>query len=256
MIHLDDALKRYPERLRGFKEGILKECLQYRILDIIYKSAFADRLVFIGGTAIRIVYQGQRFSEDLDFDNRGLDQNDFDEIAQIIRRELEFDGYAVEVKNVFRGAYHCYIRFPGVLFQHGISGHKEQRVLIKIDAEPQDYDYQAKKFLINTAGIFRYINTVDAPLLLSQKIAACLGRKAAKGRDFFDVVFLMSLADPDYGYLDKRFGITGWAGLSSALKERISGINMASLAADVEPFLFDAAQKDRVLLFEEWIESR
>ena len=100
MLNFEDVLNAYPERLRGFKENILKEYLQYRILDIIYGSPYADKLVFMGGTAIRIVHQGVRFSEDIDFDNRGLDEKKFNDLARLIKRELSLDGYSVAVKNV------------------------------------------------------------------------------------------------------------------------------------------------------------
>ncbi len=255
MLNLEDILARYPERLRGFKENILKEYLQHKILDIIYGSKYAGRLVFIGGTAIRIVHQGVRFSEDLDFDNRGLTQADFEDISALIKRELELDGYNVDLKNVFAGAYHCYIRFPGILFEQGLSGYKQQRILIRIDAEPQNYDYREEKFLLNVFGIFRYINTVPVALLLSQKISACLQREPEKGRDFFDVVFLMAKTEPDYGYLGQKFGIRARQELVAALKERISRINLGALARDVEPFLFDPSQKDRVLLFGDWLNT-
>lgn len=255
MLRFEDALKKYPERLRGFKENILKEYLQYKILDIIYSSKYAERMIFIGGTAIRIVHEGVRFSEDIDFDNRGLAEEDFDDVANIIQRNLSIEGYSVEVKNVFKGAYHCYIRFPGLLFDHNISGHKEERILIQIDAESQNYQYLEDKFLINKFGIFRYINTVPAALLLAQKIFACLKRKRAKGRDFFDVVFLMSLADPDYNYLRQKAGIESRKELISALQSRIQDLNMRALALDVEPFLFDSTQKDRIILFEDWLKT-
>jgi len=254
MINLENVLSRYPERLRGFRENILKEYLQYKILDIIYKSPYGDRLVFLGGTAIRIVHQGIRFSEDIDFDNRGLSEEDFKSVAALVKRELELDGYAVDLKNVFKGAYHCYVRFPGILFEHGLPGHKQERILIRIDAEPQEYDYQEEKFLLNAFGIFRYINTVPVSLLLSQKIAACLERKRAKGRDFFDVVFLAAGTGPDYGYLIQRLGIADKTQLVAALKERASQLNLESLAGEVEPFLFDASQKDRVALFSDWLQ--
>ncbi len=255
MLNFDDALSRYPQRLQGFKENILKEYLQYRILDIIYGSKYAARLIFLGGTAIRIVHQGVRFSEDLDFDNRGLDEKQFEDIARIIHRELTLDGYTVAIKNVFKGAYHCHINFPGLLYEQGMSGHKAERILIQIDAEPQGYAYTSDKFLVNQFGIFRYINTVPVALLLSQKIFACLNRKKEKGRDFFDVVFLMSRAAPDYAYLKEKTGIDGKQGMIAALKARIGKIDMKALAKDVEPFLFDADQKERVALFEQWLNT-
>ena len=255
MLNFDNILKNYPLRLRGFRENILKEYLQIRILDIIYRSKYAQKLVFLGGTAIRIVHQGTRFSEDIDFDNRGLQQEDFDALAGIIESELLLDGYFVEVKNVFKGAYHCYIKFPGLLFNEGLSGHKKEKILIQIDAESQDYEYSPEKFLINQFSVFRYINTVPLPLLLSQKIVACLNRKRAKGRDFFDVVFLMSKTKPDYRYLEERVDIKNHKEMINVLGGRVNKLNMISLASDVEPFLFDAYQKNRIILFKEWLDG-
>jgi predicted nucleotidyltransferase component of viral defense system len=253
MLNFEDALKRYPERLRGFKENILKEYLQYRILDIIYGSTYGNHLVFIDGTSIRIAHRGMRFSEDLDFDNRGLKEPDFERLAKIIQTELEFDGYTVETKNVFKGAYHCYIKLPGLLFEHGMTGHKQEKILIQIDAEPQKYNFTPDRFLINEFGIFRYIAVAPLGLLLSQKIYACLNRKREQGRDFFDVVFLMSLAEPDYRYLNEKTAINNKKALVKALKDRIKGFNMKTLARDIEPFLFDPSQKNRVAEFGEWL---
>jgi predicted nucleotidyltransferase component of viral defense system len=255
MLNLGDILRTYPQRLHGFKENILKEYLQYKILDIIYGSSFADRLVFLGGTSIRIVHQGVRFSEDLDFDNLGIDEKDFDVLAGLIRKELELDGYEVAIKNVFKGAYHCRINFPGLLFEQGMSGLREERILIQIDAEPQRYSYSPEKFLINSFGIFRYINTVPPALLLSQKILACLKRKKEKGRDFFDVVFLMGKTAPDYRYLQEKAGIAGKQEMITALRQRVDHIDMKGLAQDVEPFLFEPSQKDRVSLFKQFLDT-
>jgi hypothetical protein len=125
----------------------------------------------------------------------------------------------------------------------------------KIDAEPQHYQYSPEKFLINRFGIFRYINTVPSALLLSQKILACLNRKKEKGRDFFDVVFLMGKTTPDYGYLQEKAGIGSKEEMILALQERVDRIDMKTLAQDVEPFLFDPSQKARILLFKQWLDT-
>lgn len=74
MLELNQIESYYPEHLRVFKKNILREYLQYKILEIIYDSKFTVNLVFMGGTAIRIIHGGSRFSEDLDFDNINLIQ--------------------------------------------------------------------------------------------------------------------------------------------------------------------------------------
>jgi predicted nucleotidyltransferase component of viral defense system len=255
MLNFEDVLNSYPAKLRGFKANILKEYLQYKILDIIYSSKYARNLIFLGGTAIRIVHQGIRFSEDIDFDNTGLNQNDFQEIALLIKRELSQEGYVVEMRNVFKGAYRCYIKFPGILFEHVLTGHKQERILIQVDAQSQAFEYEPDKYLINKFGIFRYINTVPVPLLLAQKIWTCLSRKREKGRDFFDVVYLMSKTNPDYRYLNEKAGIGNKEDMKAALKARAAELDMKALAKSIEMFLFDPSQKDRVALFNEWLET-
>jgi predicted nucleotidyltransferase component of viral defense system len=255
MLTIEEIIRHYPEKLRGFRENLLKEYLQYRIMDIIYASSFSADLVFLGGTALRIVHQGTRFSEDLDFDNCGLSEGQFTEVADLIQKKLQLDGYTVVMKNVLRSAWHCHVDFPGLLFAQGMTGHKEERILIQIDVEPQQYAYTPAKFFINRFGLFRTINTVPVSLLLAQKVYACLNRKREKGRDFFDIVFLMAKADPDYDYLKTKIGITNRNEMITALKARARTVDLKALSNDVEPFLMDPSQKDRVLLFQEWLNS-
>lgn len=71
MLELSQIESFYPESLRPFKKNLLREYLQYKILEIIFLSEFAQGLSFMGGSAIHIVHGLPRFSEDLDFDNRG-----------------------------------------------------------------------------------------------------------------------------------------------------------------------------------------
>lgn len=252
MLNIDEITRDYPERLRSFKENILKEYLQYKILDIVFGSKYADRLIFMGGTAIRILHGGARFSEDLDFDNTGVGAVEFEALSEHIVSELALEGYEVQVRNVLKGAYHCHIKFPSLLYAEGLSGHREERILIRIDTEPRNCEYELAKHLLNRFGIFRYINAVPPELLLAQKILACLRRKRAMGRDFFDVVFLMSKTDPDYEYLRQRADIGDEGELVDALRNRSTKLDMQALARDVEPFLFDPSQKDRVAHFNEW----
>ncbi len=255
MLNFEDILSYYPKHLQIYKENILKEYLQHKILDIVFSTKFSNQLVFLGGTSIRIIHNSTRFSEDLDFDNLGLSEKEFINISETVQHKLSLEGYMVEIKNVLKSAFHCYIRFPGLLFDMKLTGHKEKKILIQLDTEPQKYDYTPEKYLINKFGIFRNINVTPLPLLLSQKIAACLKRKRAKGRDFFDVVFLMSKTTPEYEYLKLHTDIATPDELVSALKQRVQELDLAILAKDIEPFLFDPSQKDRVLHFKEWLDS-
>jgi len=59
----------------------------------------------MGGTTIHMIHGVRAFSEDLDFDNRGLSQEDFDDLSDKILGQLELYGYPVEIQNRYRGAF-------------------------------------------------------------------------------------------------------------------------------------------------------
>ena len=92
MLSLKNIEQYYPENERPFKRNILREYLQYKILEIIFNSPYANEVVFLGGTALRIVYNNSRFSEDLDFDNFKLNEEQFADLANEIKKGLETPG--------------------------------------------------------------------------------------------------------------------------------------------------------------------
>ena len=86
MISLNEIEAHYPENLRLFKKFILREYLQYLILELIFESKHALKLSFLGGTCLRIIHNSHRFSEDIDFDNFNLTQADFEIITKQLQR--------------------------------------------------------------------------------------------------------------------------------------------------------------------------
>jgi ATP-dependent Lon protease len=72
MLDLQQIKKEYSEPLQGYERAIIREYLQYKILQAIFESKQASKLSFLGGTALRIVHGNSRFSEDIDLDNFGL----------------------------------------------------------------------------------------------------------------------------------------------------------------------------------------
>ena len=104
MLEFQQIKEQYPENLQRFERSILREYLQYKILQAIFDSKHASRLSFLGGTALRIVYGNTRFSEDIDLDNLGLSWQEFEEVIQKVSRFLYLEGFVVEVNNVKKGA--------------------------------------------------------------------------------------------------------------------------------------------------------
>ena len=187
MLELRQIESFFPEYLRGFKRNLLREYLQYKILDAIFSSRYGQKLAFMGGT----------FSADI----------------------------------------------------------KVEKILIKLDAEPQKFKYTPERVVINKFDVFIGINVVPAGILLAQKFYAILARPRAMGRDFYDAVFLSGKTNPDFAYLKERAGIADKEGLKSALLEHCAKLDFKLLAKDVEQFLFSPDDAKKVLLFLEYVKG-
>jgi len=253
MINIKDIIKEYPKPQQAFKRRILREYFQYKILDLIYQGKYSKQLIFLGGTALKIVYGNPRFSEDLDFDNLGISHDDFNLLTSSIKKGMEKEGYKVEIRNIFKGAFRCYLKILEVLFELKLTEHKSEKILIQLDTAPHKFSYAPEDYLLQKFEVFRWIKVAPIDIILAQKIATITERKRAKGRDFFDIVFLYSKTEPNYQYLDSRLGIKNKDQLKEKLIKIAGGLDFRALANDVEPFLFDLSQKDRVLYFEKFI---
>ncbi|MCU0652962.1 MAG: nucleotidyl transferase AbiEii/AbiGii toxin family protein [Candidatus Pacebacteria bacterium] len=255
MLSLTNIEKYYPENERPFGRNILREYLQYKILEIIFNSEIGRSLAFLGGTALRILYGNNRFSEDLDFDNFGLGEEQFTGIADEIKKGLGSQGYKVEIKNVFKGAYRSCIKMPDVLFDNELSDLRQEKIMIQIDTASHDFAYERDLKIINKFDVFTQIYTTPIDVLLSQKIYAALNRSRAKGRDFFDIVFLLPQTKPDYGYLQAKLGIKNGGELKDALISKTADFDFDELAKDVEPFLINVADAKKIKMFIPYIKS-
>ncbi len=255
MLDLTQIESFYPELLRPFKRNLLREYLHYKILEVIFSSRFAEKLVFMGGTAIHIAYGLPRFSEDLDFDNIGLDKAGFESLTKLIQKRLCLEGYPIEVKNSFTGAYRSYIRVADILFENKLTVHKEEKMLIQIDAEPQKFAYKPDKVILNKFDVFTRINVIPEDILLAQKIYAIFMRKRPMGRDFYDTIFLFGKTKPNFKYLKSKMKVDTLSVLKEKLLARCKHLDFKDLAKDLAPFLFIPADAKKVLLFNEYIKN-
>ena len=255
MFSLEQIEQYYPENLRIFKKNILREYLQYKILEIIFNSKLSNKLSFIGGTALRIVYDNHRFSEDLDFDNFGLTKKEFIFLAKEIENKLQKEGYLPEIRNVFKDAYRCYIKIPHILFENKISNLLEEKIMIQVDTASHNFDYKPDKKILNKFEIFTQIFVTPLDILLSQKIYAVLNRKRAKGRDFFDMIFLLPKTKPNYDYLSEKVSIKNHNDLKKKLLSYTQKLNFDALTKDIKPFLFNPSDSKKVKMFKEYIKQ-
>jgi predicted nucleotidyltransferase component of viral defense system len=255
MLDIEQIQSFYPEHLRPFKKNLLREYLHYKILEAIFESPLADRLNFMGGTCIHVIHGSPRFSEDLDFDTLDIDRHDFETLSQRVKRALELEGFIVELKNTYQNAFHASLRFPGLLQAEGISGHREEKLLIQIDTEPQGVRYRQDKFILNKFDVFSRINIVPEDTLLAQKILCIFTRSRPMGRDFFDVVFLLAKSGVDFDYLDRKMSISNKKELRDRLLRRCKQLDFSRLTKDLEPFVYSKKELQRVLMFPDFIQQ-
>jgi len=258
MINLDEIKSFFAESLRrnpSYFEYMLKEYFHYRILDIIFSGEYGSKLSFIGGTNLRILHHIQRFSEDLDFDCFQLSRGEFFQLTNNVIARLREEGIKVEAddkeKDLQLTAFRRNIIFPGLLFDLGFTGHREKKLLIKIECEPHHYAYEPVKPLIQKFNVFTQIFAPSPDILLSMKTGAVLER--GKGRDYYDFIFLSGITDPDFGYLDMKFGITHYTQLYERILESCETTNFENKSRDFEKLVFDPAETKKVLFFKEYI---
>ena len=97
MLELEQIASFFPAQLRPFKLNLLREYLQYKILEALSQADTGNTLMFMGGTCIHLIHANPRFSEDLDFDNRGATRRDFETLAKGVERTLSLEGYNIEL---------------------------------------------------------------------------------------------------------------------------------------------------------------
>jgi predicted nucleotidyltransferase component of viral defense system len=229
---------------------MLSEFIQCQILEYLSRSKYITNLSFIGGTHLRLIKHIDRFSEDLDFDCKGMSPQDFRSMTDSVIRHVGNLGYHVEPKEREHDGLNAYRRslfFPNLLYDMGLSGHTSARFLIKIEMQDQQVPYKTVPAFVRSCGFYVPIPVPPDDVLCSMKISALLNR--GKGRDFYDVMFLLSRTKPDYAYLAAKHGIRDGRELQNALEERIAHIDLKDRQRDVEHLLFDSQRSSMITHF-------
>lgn len=237
-----------------FQKHILKEYVELMSLEWLSRSAYSEKLIFIGGTNLRLIQGIDRFSEDLDFDCKGLTEMEFGAMTDGLIRYLQMQGLQAIVKDKQASnltAYRRNVYFPELLFELQLTGHREERFLMKIEAQDQGIDYSREMATVNRLGFFFPVAVPPLSVLLSMKIAALLARQ--KGRDFYDVLFLWQRTEPDYIFLEKRCGIWNKEQLKRALMNMLSQVDLNVKKRDFEHLLFNPNKSEIILDFKDLI---
>ena len=260
MVELEYIRSFFPEAIArnpSFDKQMLKEYLQLMLLDYISTSKYAGKLTFIGGTNLRLIKKIDRFSEDLDFDCKNLSKEEFIELtdsALLFLQENGLNAIVKEKESERLTAFRRSIYFPELLFELKLSGYREERLLVKIEAQDQGVNYTTKTINVGGCGFFFPLQVPPDEILCAMKLSALLSRH--KGRDFYDSMFLLQQTEPCLDFLKALHGIKTKGELKKALLQVADSTNLNVKKRDFEHLLFNVRSSEKILHFKEFIESR
>ncbi len=175
------------------KRAILREYLQSKILEIIYKQKISINLFFVGGTSLRLLRGLDRFSEDLDFDLINIEDSQIDNLTDSLVRQLRQENINVDFyRNKTEKRIYYELRFKDLLYELGISSNPEEKLMIKLDFERFWRGQRREVVLFNRYGFLTEVVTIPLNQALVQKFLAYLNRKQTLPRDIYDIIWLYS----------------------------------------------------------------
>jgi predicted nucleotidyltransferase component of viral defense system len=265
---IQKMLKEYPGEISQADK--LREILQQTALLGLARHNFFEHAIFYGGTALRILYDLDRYSEDLDFSLLQPNPNfDFEPFLNAMKLELEAMGFRLQVtvqkKNQESGIWSAFLKTNTLELLLSIDEtsqakgiHPEQKIQIKleIDTDPPIYDMSIESKLIKNPIPF-YVTTFRKIDLCAGKMHAVLcraWRNRVKGRDWYDLIWYIQNGIPvNLAYLrakmrqtrnllaDEKFTEKE---LHQKLEKRIGHIDWELAKADVKPFIPDKQKLD------------
>jgi len=260
-------LATYEIRTVGDSLRALREVMQEIALLGLWRSKLFEHAAFYGGTALRVLYGLDRFSEDLDFSL--LEKRiDFDlaGYSEALKRELASFGFAVEIesrpKPVSAAIQSAFLKadtrtqmitveFDKDLIQQ-VPRNQVLKIRLEVDVDPPPGFATEVRYLLRPVPFS--VRTFSLPDLFAGKMHAVLCREwksRVKGRDWYDLVWFAAFhPELHLAHLEERMRQTGhWKGpaplraedLRDLLAKRIDQVDIGLIRHEVEPFVKDAA---------------
>ncbi len=236
----------------------MREIMQEIALAALSRTDFFDKAAFYGGTALRIFYGLDRFSEDLDFSL--LTPNpDFSLIPYFSKIVEEFQSLGMNVsirekdKRIKTQVESAFLKsetiwqelvLEDLVKQHGITSNKTIKIKIEIDRLPPLGFSTEEKLLIRPFSF--YVNCFTMPSLFAGKLHALLFRKwksRVKGRDWYDMEWYIRKGVPlNMNHFLQRAKETNDWNEDQITQEQI----LQLLIAKIESVAFDSVKEDVV----------
>ncbi len=268
---IGQMLSKYKTDNLSDKKNAIKEVVQEIVLCGLSRGGFFKEAAFYGGTALRIFYGLDRFSEDLDFSL--IDSNkDFDltKYFSYIENETKSLGLNFSVsekqKSVDSNIKSAFLKGntkESILTFYDENGDdakfisKDEAIKIKFEVDinpPVGATYETKFGLLPAPY---QVRLYDMQSLFAGKIHACLCRNwksRVKGRDFYDYIFFLSLGAKvnlnnlraklvQSGFIAANYDLT-IEKLRDLLDDRFDNLDVNQAKQDVLPFVKDKTKLD------------
>jgi len=245
----------------------LREVMQEIALLGLWRSKFFEKAALYGGTALRVLYGLDRFSEDLDFSLLKKGESfDLADYSEALKRELASFGFAVEIESrampasaAIQSAFlkaDTRTRMITVEFDKGlvrkVPRNQVLKIRLEVDIDPPPGFRTGVRYLLRPVPFS--VRTFSLPDLFAGKMHAVLCREwksRVKGRDWYDLVwFAAHHPDLHLAHLEQRMRQTGhWTGpapltaedLRDLMIRRVDKVDIDQIRREVEPFVKDAA---------------
>lgn len=231
------------------RTNVAREYLQARVLHLLQQNGAFTKWAFLGGTALRFLFDMPRYSEDLDFSAVDtVNSEEFVELMRKVKRDLAKQTYCIDAKVKTDGAVKStYLKFIGLPYELDVSPHTDEILSVKIEL---DTDPPAGADILTTTvrkHLFLNILHYDRASLFSGKLHAILARQFTKGRDLYDLAWYLS--DPDWPrpnliLLNNALKQTGWQGpvitennWRKVVSDKMENIDWEKAKEDLSPFL-------------------
>ena len=265
---VQQMIEKYACKNTAEYKNALKEVIQEVALCGLSRGGFFKKAAFYVGTALRIFYGFDRFSEDMDFSLLSKDESFvIDSYFSYLREELLANGFELTVerkeKSVESAVQSAFIK--GGTLTHllkimptsekilGVADTELIKIKFEIDTNPPEgATFEIKYALLPVPYA---VQMYDEGSLFAGKIHAVLCRSwknRVKGRDFYDYLWYLGRGTKvNLVHLQKRLEQTGkWnpsesltlERLKALLLERFETVNFESAKQDVLPFISDTSK--------------
>lgn len=184
-----DNLEKFTKQQQTSVQNVVREYCQHLFLSFLYQNPGSEKMLFKGGTALRMILKSPRFSEDLDFTGVNVTHREIEGIFTNTLANIEKTGMVVHVTEATKttGGYLGIATFEAY----------DMKTNVQIEVSlRRGKTFKKTRALIASDYIPAYtLVHLSLDGIIQGKLEALMDRH--KPRDFYDYFFLLSGNHPE-----------------------------------------------------------